>query len=257
MKKMTKISLVIVISIIVFLLAIFYIKTFVNNFKSSSIVIGQKVSNKLIYDKTFDENFNEITINAKASNIYIKESDTIKVMIYGKKNKTKVDANDKLTIKVDEIPCVGVCINNTISKVEVYLPTLYQSIININNSSGEIKIEKFPNLIMKINEDYGDVFIKEGYDISIKNNYGNIKINQINNYLDIDESYGDIEIDNVNINENSHIKNNYGDINIGFTNKIYIDASTNLGSTKINNNYQKSDITLKLKNDYGDIIVKN
>ena len=39
--------------------------------------------------------------------------------------------------------------------------------------------------------------------------------------------------------------------------KIKIVAETDLGDVKINENYKKSNITLEIKNDCGDIIVNN
>ena len=41
------------------------------------------------------------------------------------------------------------------------------------------------------------------------------------------------------------------------TNEIYIDAKTTLGRTKVNNCYQKSDVTLTIKNQCGDIEIDN
>ena len=65
------------------------------------------------------------------------------------------------------------------------------------------------------------------------------------------------KIDSLNLKENSSIHNSYGDIKIGSTNEIYINAKTSLGDTKINNNYQKSDVTLTIDNSCGDIRVNN
>lgn len=41
------------------------------------------------------------------------------------------------------------------------------------------------------------------------------------------------------------------------TNEIYIDAKTTRGRTKVNNSYQKSDVTLTFKNQCGDIEIDN
>ena len=51
----------------------------------------------------------------------------------------------------------------------------------------------------------------------------------------------------------SEISASLGNVEIGKTNEIYIDAKTTLGRTKVNNNYQKSDVTLTIKNQSGDI----
>ena len=102
----------------------------------------------------------------------------------------------------------------------------------------------------------GDIEIGTVNDAKVKNNYGDITIRNINNYMNIEADCGDIEIENVNINKNSYIKNSLGNIEIAHTNDIHIDAKTDLGDTSVNDNY-KADITLTIKNNCGDIEVNN
>ena len=73
--------------------------------------------------------------------------------------------------------------------------------------------------------------------------------------MKIDADAGDVKINTLNITQNSNIEINAGDIKINQTNDIYIDAETDLGETKINNNNDKSEITLKIENNLGDIKV--
>ena len=75
--------------------------------------------------------------------------------------------------------------------------------------------------------------------------------------MNLSNDCGDIKVRSIVLNKNSYIENNFGDIKIESTNEIYINAQTNLGDVKINNNYQKSDITLTIKNDLGDITINN
>ncbi len=75
--------------------------------------------------------------------------------------------------------------------------------------------------------------------------------------MKITEDCGDVNIKNINLNQDSSIKNSFGDIEIGSTNNLYIEASTDLGDTKINKNQRKAKTTLKLENSCGDIKVKN
>lgn len=245
---------------------------------------------KLQIDKKYEELFKEINIDATSADIEIKKSDDnmIKLKTYSKDNESKEEVNsDILTIKIEKETCKNFCINNKISKIELYIPENYENKININNKYGDIKIDKFDNLNLNINEDAGDikidtintatidnkygdieiVNIKQGNikaasgdikinnsdNLKIENNYGDIEINNINEYISIKANSGDIKIDNLNIIENSNIENDYGDIKIKYTN-AYIDAKTNLGDTKINNN-NNSDITLKIQNNCGDIKV--
>ena len=55
----------------------------------------------------------------------------------------------------------------------------------------------------------------------------------------------------------SEISASLGNVEIRKTNEIYIDAKTTFGRTKVNNSYQKSDVTLTIKNQCGDIEIDN
>lgn len=252
-----------------------------------------KISNELVLNKEYDNNFQRIEIQSDASDIYLKESnnDKVNVIVYSDKETTTIDASsNKLLVKTKAKKCFLFCVSVKASKIEIYLPKDYQNIIEITNKYGDIKIASFKNSNIKIkascgdvtvaqannisiDSDYGDVDIKEANtidvksscgdveigtvnDAKVKNNYGNISIKNINNYMDIKEDCGDIEIENVNINKNSYIKNSLGNIEITHINDIHVDAKTDLGETSVKDNY-KSDIILKIKNNCGDIEVNN
>ena len=252
------------------------------------------LSSNLIIDKSFDEEFDEININSKASEIEIINSDSnnIRVVVYGNDDKVSLENYEKkLDITLNNKPCKGFCINNKIYKIEVYIPSNYDKKLNISNDYGDIKIGEFNNLSASIKELAGDIDIKslDNADISnnygdikiskkakkldileksgdveinevnivkVINNYGDIEINKVNSFLDIENNCGDIEINSITLEENSKIKNDLGDIEIGKTNEIFINAKTSLGDTKINKNY-KSDITLDINNSCGDIEINN
>lgn len=288
------IALITLLSIISILLIIFMVDMLKGNNRNLIFNFTSKVSNELVIDKSYDNSFQKINIKSDKSNIYLKStsSENIRVVIYGYKNKTEVKTdNDELFIEANGKDCIGFCINSTISKIEVYLPSNYSNDIVINNSYGDIEIGEFLNSSILVNEDFGDVSISGGKkvivnndygdikiskaktakikessgdinigtvdDITIESSYGDISIGEVLNYLDIEEDCGDINIDNISINKNSHIENDYGDVKIGSTNKIYIDAEVDLGDKKINNNYPKSDIILTIESDCGDITVNN
>lgn len=288
------IFLIILLSIISILLLIFMTNIISGNIKFSNFISHYNVSNELIVDETYNIDFNEININTDSSEVYIKESldNEIKVVIYGDKEHTKVDtANNKLSIISTNKKCIGFCFNTKVSKVEVYLPNDYNKLVIINNKYGDIEVGKFLNAnikikedcgdvsvlggsIVNINNDYGDIIlgtakkaiinesagdieVKDVESIEAKNSYGDIEISKVNEYINITSECGDVEIDNLNLEKNSYIKNSLGDITINNTNKVYFDTKTNLGDTKINNNYNKSNITLKIENDCGDIEINN
>ena len=294
--KTPKIILIVLLSILVIGLSIFFVNILTNkNFRFGHFSFGHKVSNELVFNQEYETIFDTIKIDSKSSDIEIKEGNEskVKVVIYGDKDETNVEVvNNKLNIKSNEKKCIGFCFNMTIAKIEVYLPNGYSENINIENNYGDVNIGNFDNLILdatldagdikvdslksgkiknsygdikilgyskelEIDQDCGDVEVSEVDRIKLENNYGDINIGKVNEYLQIKEDCGDVKIDSLNLKENSSIHNSYGDIKIGSTNEIYINAKTSLGDTKINNNYQKSDVTLTIDNSCGDIRINN
>ena len=294
--KTPKIILIVLLSILVIGLSIFFVNILTNkNFRFGHFSFGHKVSNELVFNQEYEAIFDIIKIDSKSSDIEIKEGNEskVKVVIYGDKDETNVEiVNNKLNIKSNEKKCIGFCFNMTIAKIEVYLPSSYSGNINIENNYGDVNIGNFDNLILdakldagdikvdslksgkiknsygdikilgyskelEIDQDCGDVEVSEVDRIKLENNYGDINIGKVNEYLQIKEDCGDVKIDSLNLKENSSIHNSYGDIKIGSTNEIYINAKTSLGDTKINNNYQKSYVTLTIDNSCGDIRVNN
>ena len=294
--KTLKIILIVFLSILVIGLSIFFVNILTNkNFRFGHFSFGHKVSNELVFNQEYETIFDTIKIDSKSSDIEIKEGNEskVKVVIYGDKDETNVEVvNNKLNIKSNEKKCIGFCFNMTIAKIEVYLPSSYSGNINIENNYGDVNIGNFDNLFLdakldagdikvdslksgkiknsygdikilgyskelEIDQDCGDVEVSEVDRIKLENNYGDIDIGKVNEYLQIKEDCGDVKIDSLNLKENSSIHNSYGDIKIGSTNEIYINAKTSLGDTKINNNYQKSYVTLTIDNSCGDIRVNN
>ena len=292
-RKLT-IFLISLFSVICIALVIFMAFAINGKIKIPRFLVSYKTSNELAINESYENNFTILDINSSSSKVYIKNStdDTVSVKIYGNKEDFSIDtSNNKLNIVGNEKSCVGICFNATISRIEVYLPESYNGKINIDNDYGDVAIESFNNSTIKVEENSGDVNIISGKDITVNNDYGNITIdtvdiatitddcghikvnsvNQvtakndygdinislINDYLDIENQCGDIKLNNINLTKNSSIKDDYGDITIGKTNEIYVDTKTDLGDVDINNNYNKSDITLKIENDCGNIKIKN
>lgn len=275
-KKLT-IILIILLSIVALFVTIFMINVLTGNIKLSNFHIGEKVSSELVLDEVYDIDLKTLDIKANAADVYIKNSNDneIRVIIYGNKSKTSVTTeSNNINIVSKEKSCSLFCFYQTIAKVEVYLPDDYSGNIKIVNNYGDTEVEKFKRANIDIKEDYGDVKvdkvkkikIKESAgdvivgtvnDAEIKNNYGDIRVKKVTNYLNLSNDCGDINVNYININKDSYIKDSYGNIKVGSTNEVYIDAKTDLGDVKVNNNYRKSEITLKIDNDCGDISIEN
>lgn len=253
-----------------------------------------KLSEELIYNEIAEE-VNNIYINSSASEINISKSEdnNFKVVVYGDKSDKLNVSNDGGVLKLsyEQKSCVGICLNNKIGKIEVYVPEDFENTINVENDYGDILIDEFKNATLNIDEDAGNVIVKEALNVKVKNDYGNIeidkadsinvdedsgtvkigevsilianndygdiKVDKINKYVEVKLDCGEVDINNLFITENSSIKNDLGTIKIGNTSEIYIDAKTDLGNIKVNNNFNKSDITLTLRNNCGDININN
>ena len=68
-------------------------------------------------------------------------------------------------------------------------------------------------------------------------------------------SSGSIEIDSLNITENSNINAKSGDVDIMSKNDIYIETETDSGDADVTNNNRMSEIVLKITTTSGSIKV--
>lgn len=255
--KALTIILIVLLSILILFLSIF---TYLLLVKKINYNIFKYKENKMVINEVYEQNFDKIKIDSNAADIDIKtyNEEDVKLVVYQNENKTKINTdNNILYIKSETKSCVGICVTNRVSKIELYLPSNYDKDIVINTNYGDIDVENLKEATLKIEADAGDVEVDTIKNVEINSNYGDIEINEVTNYLKLSTNAGDIDIDKLNINEDSTIKNNFGDIQIGNTNEIYIDAEVDFGSVKIDNNYRDSKITLRIENNMGSIKVRN
>lgn len=138
----------------------------------------------------------------------------------------------------------------------------------INNSVGDLDIDTLNNV--KIDLGIGDIDIKKVNKVEVKHSTGDldidyvneflndsktgdIKVNSINYSFNIVSHTGDITINNADLKNNSIIDNKTGDIDIYKTSGVYVEAKTNTGDIKVNNNDRYAEYTLKIQNKTGDI----
>ena len=288
-KKLKK--FLIILFIIIFLICIV---VFSINILKSSYRKLYKLSDEIVYEETYTNIFNEIDIDIKMSDLHIKESldNNTKIIIYGEKDYIiPTIKNNKLFIDIKNKNFIAFDFYSNISKIDLYLPSNYSDVIRINNEFGNIEIGSFNNSSIYIEQKYGDVSVLESKyvkiynkygkininnsnmvrinsfksdididktsDIVIENKYGNIKINSIDKYLKLINENGNINIENILLERNSLINTEYGNVEITNIKDIHIEAKTERGKVKINNNYKKEKIKLKINNEKGDIIINN
>lgn len=285
------ITLIVLLSVLAISLIGFMIRVMSGSLRFN---FNHKISTELIVDKIYDQTIDKLSIVAKQGDISIKTSSSneVRLVIYGEEKLTNYNlTGGTLTVSMDSKPCIGFCFNTTVPKIEVYLPEDFTGNIDIDNKYGDIKVAEFKSATIDIEADCGDVSVEEGNivkinnhygDITLKNasegtitndcgdikigniatakienHYGNVSVDRITSYTNIKADCGDVRIDELYLTIDSKIENNLGDIEIGKTNEIYISAKTSLGDTNIRNNYRESNIELKIENSCGNIDVKN
>jgi len=262
-------------------------------FKNLNFIMFASISKNVAVDEVYEENFRMIEIDADASEIefYSTEEDKVRLVIHGEEKDISVTTRGERLSITSNMQCNFICFNQNRSKIEVYLPKDYEGKIKVENDYGNVTIGSFENAEITVENDCGDIKVEAGNivklendlgdielgfasnaeikqncgkievgevgDIKAENDLGDIKIEKVTNSLQIKDDCGDIVIDDITITKNSSITNDLGKIKIGFTNDIYIDAETDLGKVKINENTRDASITLKLQNSCGDIIVDN
>lgn len=248
---------IILLSIIAMALTVFLVLALTGNYKEFSIFKNE--NSIAILDESFDEELvNNLELKSEAGDIKIEPSqdEKIKIVVYGdSEDNVDVSFNDgNLKVEVKQQRRVfnfGIHISN----VSVYIPQSYSKSLNVEANYGDIEIGSFENAIMNIQEDCGDINIASVKNAKVENCYGDIKIGTVTNKCEISNNCGSIKIQNLDIKENSTIESDLGDIKVEKTSDIFIDAKTDLGDTKVNQNNRYSEITLKCKNSCGDIKV--
>ncbi len=254
----TLIVLLIIIIILLMLFLYFYLSGSIG-FKNWSV----NKSSSVIFEESYElEAVENLEILSTAGDIKFEESldGKIKVLVYGEDaEELKVDfENQKLRVDYSQYKnkrWFGM--NFYMNDMIVYLPKEYAKEINVKANYGDIKGSDLENATIRIEEDCGDVTFGKVKNAFVKNHYGNIKIESVGNKVEVTSDCGDVKIGSLTIMEDSSIENNLGDIKIGETNEIFVDAKTSLGDVKVNQNNRHSEVTLKIKNDCGDIKVEN
>lgn len=229
-----------------------------------TINIFDHIDGDLIFDKTYDLDGKEnINIRTVAANVIIKENNenNIKVAIYGKEG-LEINANeDEKNLLIDfkdqdENHVFAIGINDFTNKMVIYLPRNYANSINIDTKYGNIDIGlDLNNTSLEIDSEYGNIDMKYIKNAKVECEFGNIQIEKVLNKIDLKTNYGNIMIEELDINEDSNIVTEYGNIEITKTSDIRIDTDVKFGEAKVKNSKQDADVTLNIASQMGFIEV--
>ncbi len=126
--------------------------------------------------------------------------------------------------------------------------------ITAEASSGKIEIGTIEEGTVKTSS--GRITIEGAKKIQAEASSGKIDINTIEEYCHLTTSSGSIDVDSLNITENSYISAKSGSVSIKSKNDIYVEANSNSGGIDIKNNNRKSDIELKVTTTSGSINIE-
>lgn len=125
--------------------------------------------------------------------------------------------------------------------------------ISAEASSGDIEVGKVGGSTIKTSS--GKILVDSVKRLQAEASSGNIVISKINEYCNLKTSSGNIDIESLNIIENSFISAKSGNVDIKSKNDIYIETETGSGDADVKNNNRMSEIVLKITTTSGSIRV--
>ena len=291
MNKGLTITLIVLLSILLIGVVGVMIFLFKGNYDFSTFNIGFGESKTLVDEKEII-NIKNLNIEANRADVLVEtkeENTSIKVELYSDYVEEYEITENEEEIKVVLKDKKFSGFNMKGSRVKIYVPTTYDKDIKVVNITGDIKIDKLSKSNLDLKLTTGDIIVKEANDIvvslttgdvevgnvnkatitgttgdidvdnsnivKIKLTTGDITLGDVNNSLNLTSTTGDIKIDEANLGANSSIKSGTGDVKIRETSNCYVEAKTNVGDTRINNNDRKSDNVLTITSRVGDIRV--
>lgn len=232
---------------------------------------------ELVYEKEITEPIKKINITTKASDIQIEDNNTDKISIkyYGEKDDKNLSvATDNETLNINEDGdyfCIGFCnhaeqklvlsipkdidyeLNLQTASGDVYVPDINLNNLNIRTISGDIGMVNA--LKAKLETTSGDIDVNNVNDLTVKTVSGEVNVNQIKRSCEIKTTSGDVEIELLEITNNSKISTVSGDVEINSNAGSYVKTETISGELEISNNDRYAKTELSVNTTSGDIEV--
>ena len=291
MNKGLRITLITLLSILLIFVVGIMVFLFKGDINLGKFVIAFGESKTLVDEKEIT-NIKKLNIESNIADVLVEtreDQSFIKVELYSDHADefeiTEKEDEIKVVLKDNKIIMFG----NKGSRVKIYVPTTYDKDIKVVNRTGDIKIDELSNSDLDLKLTTGDIEVKEARNIiatlttgdveinkvinanitattgdidvnnanivKVKLTTGDITVGKVNGSLNLTSTTGDIEVNTANLKVNSNIKSGTGDVEIKNTTGCYIDAKTNIGDTRVDNNDRKSDVVLTITSRVGDIRV--
>lgn len=125
--------------------------------------------------------------------------------------------------------------------------------LSAETSSGDVEVDNIGEGTIKTSS--GKILVNEAKRLKAEASSGNMGISKINEYCNLKTSSGSIDIETLNIIENSVINAKSGSVDIRSKNDIYIETETKSGDSDVKNNNRMAEIVLKIITTSGSIKV--
>ncbi len=199
-----------IVLILILLVLIFFLLKKIQGLENNGLKEKKIIKNHVIKKEYSINNINGISFDFMNSKIFYHSYNEDKIMIKqkGKTSSYLVNRN----INSNKL-YFSESTTSIFDKIEfnIYIPKKYKNTISIKNGFGNIKIDDFNNYLL-IDNNAGNVLINNAYDINIKNVSGLVKVNNINGMVNLYSSTGDIYINE--IDGSSEVETITGSINI-------------------------------------------
>jgi len=225
---------------------------------------SSNISSNLVAEESISaEDINDIKIRIKAGKLKIvsekaSEDNKIVAKFYAKeKDRINLDlTKNSINIEDRSEDCRFFCINWDGINIELFVPEDYAGDFDIDTSYGDVEIGDFKLATMKLNSSAGNIELGSAKNVSAELSAGNFELGSCYGRVRIDNSMGNVEIDHLDITEDSTIDLSMGNVAIRNVGDVRVDANTDMGESSVNGGNPKSDVTLKIDNSMGNITVR-
>ncbi len=197
-----------------------------------------------------------VVVNLTNSDIYLSNSkdNKIHVRVYSQEGQevlVKYTDYELLISEPKKYDCEGICLGN---KTEIEIPDNYYPTIKLTLTSGDTKSLLTNNIVYYINVTSGDVNLGNTHSSIIKTTSGNINIDYVLDYIDIESTSGDVYIKEFDATADSNIRVTSGDVEIHNFEGAKVNSYSRSGDIRVQDDVSENTVTIRTTS--GDIIVK-
>ena len=234
-------------------------------------------SDNLALEKEFElEDINLISSTSDAADIHISKGsdEKAKVKILAESDyEVSAEKNEKNFDVLVKNRCRFICFGSKKSTIDIVLPENYSGDFKIRTDAGGIVVDDFEKSNFDVKADAGDfkygklksivleidagkIDIDSAEKIDIKKDAGDLHIGECTGELYVKSDAGNIDIDKLSLTHDSWITEDAGNIDIDEVGDVRVNIDKTIGNSDVRGGNPKSDITLNIKTDVGNINIR-